>query len=63
MRFTRFGLFSLVSIALGAFSGVSAAATFTVTSTGDAGAGTLRQTIEDANAAGGTNTIKLKIVG
>ena len=63
MRFTRFGLLSLVSIALGAFSGVSAAATFTVTSTGDAGPGTLRQAITDANAAGGADTIEFNIVG
>lgn len=32
-------------------------ATYTVTNTNDAGAGSLRQAIVDANAAGGTNTI------
>ena len=63
MRFRRFGLTSLASIVLGAFSGVLTAATFTVTSTGDAGAGTLRQAIIDANAAGGADTIEFNIVG
>ena len=38
-------------------------ATFTVTSTADAGAGSLRQAILDANAAGGTNTIAFNLGG
>ena len=63
MRFRRFGLTSFVSIVLGAFSGVLTAATFTVTSTGDAGPGTLRQAILDANAAGGADTIEFNILG
>jgi hypothetical protein len=39
------------------------AATFTVTNTADAGAGSLRQAILDANAAGGADTISFNIVG
>ena len=41
----------------------ASAATFTVTSTGDAGAGTLRQAILDANAAVGADTIAFNITG
>ena len=37
------------------------AGTFTVTNTSDTGSGSLRQAITDANAAGGTNTIKFTI--
>ncbi|HKB79486.1 MAG TPA: hypothetical protein VKH35_07210 [Thermoanaerobaculia bacterium] len=39
------------------------AATFTVTSTADGGAGTLRQAITDAVSAGGSNTIAFNIAG
>jgi hypothetical protein len=39
------------------------AATFTVTSTSDSGAGTLRQAILDANAAAGADTIAFNITG
>jgi hypothetical protein len=63
MRLPRFGLIRLASIVLGAFPAVSPAATFTVTSTGDAGPGTLRQAILDANAAGGADTIEFDIAG
>ena len=63
MRFSRFGLVTLVSIVLGAFSGISSAATFTVTNINDSGAGSLRQAITDANAAGGADTIDFNIVG
>ena len=63
MRFSRFGLVTLVSIVLGAFSGISGAATFTVTNINDSGAGSLRQAITDANAAGGADTIAFTIVG
>ncbi len=63
MRFSRFGLVTLVSIVLGAVSGVSGAATFTVTNVNDSGAGSLRQAITDANAAGGADTIEFNIVG
>lgn len=38
-------------------------ATFTVSTTGDSGAGTLRQAIIDSNTAGGTNTINFSITG
>jgi hypothetical protein len=63
MRFSRFGLASFVSMVLGAFPAVTGAATFTVTSTADAGPGTLRQAIIDANAAAGADTIEFNIVG
>ena len=39
------------------------AATFTVTSTADSGAGTLRQAITDANNAAGVDTVAFNIVG
>src|SRR5437867_7479792 len=38
-------------------------ATFTVTTTSDSGAGSLRQAILDANATSGTDTIEFQIVG
>jgi hypothetical protein len=62
MRFSRFA-FRLASLLLAAVPGVSGAATFTVTSTADAGPGTLRQAILDANAAGGADTIGFNIGG
>ncbi len=62
MRLSRFGLL-LASVLLAAVPGVSGAATFTVTSTADAGPGTLRQAILDANAAAGADTIAFNIVG
>ena len=40
-----------------------ALATFTVTTTNDAGAGSLRAAIIDANAAAGTDTIDFNIAG
>ena len=49
---------------LALFASASAfAATFTVTSTADSGAGTLRQAILDANANGGADTIAFNILG
>jgi len=63
MRHTRFGSALLVSALLGAISEISVAATFTVTSTGDAGPGTLRQAITNANGAAGADTIEFNIVG
>jgi len=44
-------------------SGVASANTYTVTSTADAGAGTLRQAILDANANPGADTIAFAIAG
>ena len=44
-------------------AGSLAAATFTVTSTADSGAGSLRQAITDANNAGGTDTVAFNIAG
>src|SRR5262245_56738668 len=54
-----------VAAALGAhlFSAAALAANFTVTNTNDGGAGTLRQAILDATAAGGTNRIEFAIPG
>ena len=63
MRLTRFGSALLVSSLLGGVSGISSAATFTVTNINDSGAGSLRQAITDANAAGGADTIEFNIVG
>src|SRR5262245_17447304 len=45
------------------FPFVASAATFTVTTTGDSGAGSLRQAILDANANPGTDTIAFAIPG
>ena len=42
---------------------IGAANTYTVTSTADSGAGTLRQAILDANANPGADTIAFNIVG
>src|SRR5438067_3722978 len=39
------------------------AASFTVTTTGDTGFGSLRQAILDANSVGGNNTIKITAEG
>jgi hypothetical protein len=44
-------------------TGVSAAATFTVTNTNDSGAGSLRQAILDANGTAGADTIAFDIAG
>jgi hypothetical protein len=50
--------------AIGLFEASSTlATTYTVTTTADSGAGSLRQAILDANAAGGTDTIGFAIVG
>ncbi len=46
-----------------AVSGLALANTYTVTSTADSGAGTLRQAILDANANGGPDTIAFNITG
>ena len=46
-----------------AFAFPASAATFTVTNTNDSGAGSLRQAILDANAAGGADTIAFNIAG
>lgn len=55
----RFRLAAIVCVACA----TADAATFTVTNTNDAGAGSLRQAILDANAAGGTNTVAFAIPG
>ena len=63
MRFTRPGRAFLASLFLATLSCVAIAATFTVTNASDSGAGSLRQAILDANAAGGADTINFNIVG
>ncbi len=53
---SKFGLLAGVA-ALSLLAASASAATFTVSNTNDAGAGSLRQAIIDANAAGGTDSI------
>ena len=53
----------LRSIILLAIAAPLGAATFTVTNTNDSGAGSLRQAILDANAAGGADTIAFNVTG
>lgn len=53
----------VLATALALASNAAQAATFVVSSTADAGAGSLRQAILDANAAGGANTIAFAIPG
>ncbi|SIT32337.1 outer membrane autotransporter barrel domain-containing protein [Thalassospira xiamenensis M-5 = DSM 17429] len=55
----RYGLVPLI-LSCTAPAGSAQAATFNVTNTADSGAGSLRQAIFDANAAGGTNTIDVQ---
>jgi len=50
-------------IALLAYAPAAGAATFTVTTTADSGAGSLRQAITDANTAGAGNTVAFAIPG
>ncbi|KZB62115.1 hypothetical protein AUP42_03920 [Thalassospira lucentensis] len=56
---TRYGLVPLILLSTAPI-GSAQAATFNVTNTADSGAGSLRQAIFDANAAGGTNTIDVQ---
>ncbi len=67
MKYTRLLLLSLLALAASVLLGteVSEAAplTFTVNSTADSGAGSLRQAILDANANAGTDTIVFNITG
>src|SRR6187399_2127950 len=51
------------SIGLLALAASAGANTYTVTSTADSGAGTLRQAILDANANSGADTIEFNIAG
>src|SRR5438105_834129 len=50
-------------VAAGALAPAAVAAPFTVTTTADSGAGSLRQAIADANATAGTDTIGFAIPG
>ena len=60
----RFGTSAgLVGAAILLSAGIASATTYTVTSTADAGAGTLRQAITDANASLGPDTIAFNIIG
>jgi len=54
---------ALFSVGAASGAGASLAADFPVTTTGDAGAGSLRQAIVDANAAAGADDIKFAIPG
>jgi len=54
---------SLAFLSLALVARLAGAATFTVTSTGDSGAGSLRQAITDANNAAGADTIAFNITG
>jgi len=56
IRFLRLALLLLAAGPLGA-------ATFTVTTTADSGAGSLRQAITDANSSAGPHTIQFAIPG
>ena len=53
----------LVGAAILLSAGIASATTYTVTSSADAGAGTLRQAIIDANTSLGPDTIAFNIVG
>src|SRR2546423_14808109 len=59
------GLIIRLAFLIGLFAGVqpARAATFTVTNTGDSGAGSLRQAIADANALAGDETINFSFPG
>ena len=60
MAYVRTVILALVLTALAA---IGTADTYTVTSTGDSGPGTLRQAILDANAHPGADTIEFNIAG
>ena len=53
----------IVAVVIVLAASPSMAATFTVTNTDDAGAGSLRQAVNDANTAGGDNTIVFDLPG
>jgi hypothetical protein len=53
----------ILALVLTALAAIGTADTYTVTSTGDSGAGTLRQAILDANAHPGADTIDFDIAG
>lgn len=55
--------FAAASLACLLAPALAGAATFTVTNTADAGAGSLRQAIADANAVGGADTIEITATG
>src|SRR5262245_20140382 len=63
MRLTRSVRSLFASLILASSCGLAMAATFTVTNADDAGVGSLRQAITDANAAAGADTIEFNIVG
>jgi IPT/TIG domain/S-layer homology domain len=65
MRSSRRGLrhASTLAVVLSALTSGALAATFTVTNTNDAGAGSLRQAIIDANGLAGADTIAFNVSG
>jgi len=65
MRSSRRGLrhASTIAVLLSALTSGALAATFTVTNTSDAGAGSFRQAIIDANGAAGADTIAFNVSG
>jgi IPT/TIG domain/S-layer homology domain len=63
MRTTRPGRFAGLAFAFASLSSAVFAMTFTVTTTADSGAGSLRQAILDANANSGADTIEFNIIG
>ena len=56
-------VFALVFVVWAGTAAAGTAATFTVTNTGDSGAGSLRKAITDANAAAGADTIAFNVSG
>ena len=60
---TRRSVFALAALLGLALAAAASAGTFTVINTADSGAGSLRQAILDANAAGGPDTITFNIPG
>jgi hypothetical protein len=65
MRIARTGRasWSAFALLLTAWASSTPAATFTVTNTGDSGAGSLRQAILDANANAGADVIAFDVSG
>jgi hypothetical protein len=63
MRLTRPGRAFFPAVLIASLVSSATGSTLTVTNTNDSGAGSLRQAILDANAAGGADTIAFNIVG
>jgi len=63
MRIRRTTLAVALSVTVAGIAGAARAATFTVTTAADSGAGSLRQAILDANGAAGADSIAFNIAG